>query len=45
MRFSLLACLPVYYRVSETRGKDFEELTMLFENQVPARDFATYSVK
>ena len=45
MRFSLLTCPPVYYRVPETKGKDFEELTMLFENQAPARDFETYSVK
>ena len=34
-----------YYRVPETKGEDFGELTMLFENHVSARDFATYSVK
>ncbi|KAK0512756.1 hypothetical protein JMJ35_004773 [Cladonia borealis] len=42
---SIFGNLWVYYRVPETKGKDFEELTMLFENHVPARDFATYSVK
>ena len=42
---SLLTWPLVYYRVPETKGKDFEELTVLFENHVPARDFATYSVK
>ena len=45
MRLPLLIWPLVYYRVPETKGKDFEELTMLFENHVPARDFATYSVK
>ena len=45
MLLSLLIWLLVYYRVPETKGKDFKELTMLFENRVPARDFATYSVK
>ena len=34
----------VYYRVPETKNRTFEELDIMFANDIPARQFASYRV-
>ncbi|KAH7069882.1 general substrate transporter [Paraphoma chrysanthemicola] len=41
---SVPSILWVYVRVPETKSRTFKELTQLFEEGVPARDFATQGV-
>ncbi|KAI0484517.1 general substrate transporter [Xylariaceae sp. FL0804] len=40
-----LCLLWSHYRVPETRGRTYEELDILFDRQVPAREFKTYRVE
>lgn len=40
-----VACLVwCYYRIPESRGRTFEELDIMFEKGVPAREFETYDL-
>jgi SP family general alpha glucoside:H+ symporter-like MFS transporter len=39
-----LTLLWAYFRLPETKGKTFEELDMLFAQNVPAKKFATYEI-
>jgi SP family general alpha glucoside:H+ symporter-like MFS transporter len=40
--FSLLWCI---FRLPETKGRTFEELDILFERKVPARQFSSYIIE
>lgn len=39
-----LCLLWAYFRVPETRGRTYEELDLLFDRHVPARQFAAYKL-
>jgi len=39
---STLLIIWAYFRLPETNGKTYEELDLLFEAGVPARDFKNY---
>jgi SP family general alpha glucoside:H+ symporter-like MFS transporter len=40
----LLCPLWAYFRLPETKGRTFRELDVLFENRVPAKQFASTAV-
>lgn len=42
--FCFLCCVWCYFRLPETGGRTYNELTILFENKVSARKFATTQV-
>jgi SP family general alpha glucoside:H+ symporter-like MFS transporter len=41
----LLCTLWTYYRLPEPKGRTYEELDIMFENRVDARDFKNYKVE
>lgn len=41
---SLICCIWCWFRIPESRGRTFEELDILFEKKVPARQFAKYDL-
>jgi len=41
---ALLCLVWAYLRVPETKGRTYEELDILFERQVPARQFAEFDI-
>ncbi|CAG7995316.1 unnamed protein product [Penicillium salamii] len=40
--FSIIACIWTYFCLPETKGRTFEELDHMFEQKIPARDFAKH---
>lgn len=41
---SLLTCFWCYFRLPECKGRTFEELDIMFERKVPARQFKNYVI-
>ncbi|KAA8651006.1 hypothetical protein EYZ11_004298 [Aspergillus tanneri] len=41
---SLVCCFWCWWRIPESRGRTFEELDILFDRKVPAREFAKYNL-
>jgi len=41
---AILCWIWAFFRVPETMGRTYDELDLLFEKRVPARDFEIYKV-
>lgn len=41
---SLLSCIWCYFRLPECKGRTFEELDIMFERNVPTREFKNYVI-
>jgi len=41
---SLVCAIWCFFRIPESRGRTFEELDILFEKKVPAREFSKYDL-
>lgn len=42
--FSFCVLIWAYYRLPEPKGRTYEELDLLFQKRVPAREFRTFVV-
>lgn len=41
---SVFSLIWAYFRMPETKGRTYEELDIMFERNIPAREFATYVI-